>query len=96
MSTDYLTLIPLLFRYSPKTGRLHWKRHLHRGAKVHLIRCPSGVYRVEVGHERLQAHDVTWFVVHGTWPTSPVRHLNGNRWDNSIANLALTAPPCSR
>ena len=96
MSTDYLTLIRHSFRYSPKTGRLHWKAHLHGGRKVNLLRCPSGVYRVQVGHERFQAHDVTWFVVHGTWPTAPLRHLNGNRWDNSIANLALTARPCYR
>lgn len=93
MSTDYLTLIRHSFRYSPKTGRLHWKAHLHGGRKVNLLRCPSGVYRVQVGHEQLQAHDVTWFVVHGTWPASSVRHLNGNRLDNCIGNLALIEHP---
>ena len=93
MSTDYLTLISYSFRYSSKTGKLHWKPHLHRGRKVHLRKCPTGIYQIRVGHAYLGAHDVTWFVVHGTWPTSPLRHLNGNRWDNRIENLALSVQP---
>ena len=94
MSENYLTLIRHCLRYSPKTGRLHWQRHMHRGGKVYLLRCPSGVYRIQLGHERFLAHDVTWFLVRGTWPTAPIWHRNGNRWDNRIENLALaTAAP---
>ena len=88
MSTDYLTLIEHSFRYSPKTGRVHWQPHLHRGAKVHLRRCPTGIYQIRIGHAYLPAESVTWFLVHGTWPKAPVRHLNGNRWDNRSENLA--------
>jgi hypothetical protein len=53
-----------------------------------LRKCPTGIYQIRVGHDYLGAHDVAWFVVHGTWPTAPLRHLNGNRWDNRIENLA--------
>ncbi len=91
MSDDYLTLISHSFRYSPRTGKLHWKPHLRRGGRVHLRKCPTGIYQVRVGHAYLAAHDVTWAVVHGSWPMSPVRHLNGNRWDNRIENLALSS-----
>lgn len=93
MSAEHLTLIRHCLRYSPKTGRLHWQRHMHGGSKVHLRRCPTGVYQIRMGHAYYLAHDVTWFLVHGTWPTSPLRHRNGNRWDNRIENLALTAAP---
>jgi hypothetical protein len=58
-----------------------------------LRKCPTGIYQIRVGHDYLNAHDVTWFVVHGTWPTSPLRHLNGNRWDNRLENLSTSPNP---
>lgn len=88
MSTDYLTLIEHSFRYSPKTGRVHWKMPLHGGRRVHLRRCPTGIYQIQAGYDYLPAQNVVWFLVHGMWPTAPVRHLNGNRLDNRRENLA--------
>jgi hypothetical protein len=91
MSTDYLILIPHLYRYSERSGRIHWQRHLNGGAKAYLRKCPTQNYLLKVGPDYCLAQNVVWFLVHGEWPSRPIRHRNGQWWDNRIENLELVA-----
>jgi len=96
MSDDHLTLIPYLFRYSRRSGRVHWQKHTSRGAPVHQSRQPNNLYLIRVGNQHYPVQDIVWLLVHGSWPESPLRHLNGRWWDNRIENLALSGPPADR
>jgi len=88
MSDDHSTLIKALYRYSFRTGTIRYRRGIHGGKKAHLHRCPTNAYLLRVGHDYYKAQDVVWLLVHGSWPTSRLKQLNGRWWDHSIANLA--------
>ena len=90
MNTDYLILIKNLYRYNARTGQIYWQPHISQGRRAYLRRCPTNVYQLRVGYDYLRAQDVVWFLVHGTWPESPVKHRNGCWWDNRIENLILS------
>lgn len=78
-----------LLAYYPEQGVFIWKRS-RRGAKAGSIagcECPDGVVRVMVKGHRCLGHELAWAMHHGEWPRHVLRHRNGNRLDNRIANL---------
>ena len=95
MSTDHLTLIPRFLRYDPDTGYIHWRKS-RSSAKVGEV---AGTYRphypirIGIGGRYFNGEDVALYLLDGEWPTSPLRHLNGNRWDNRLENLSTSPNP---
>lgn len=78
-----------LCHYNPKTGvftsrfkRYRWPTGREMGFMHH-----SGYRYVLVDSERLYAHRLAWFYVHGEWPPHDLDHRNRNRDDNRIKNL---------
>ena len=41
---------------------------------------------------RYLSHHFVWFKTHGTWPSKPVFHVDGNRTNNRLVNLSLDKP----
>jgi hypothetical protein len=48
---------------------------------------PYLIVTIELNGMRLRAHRVAWAMVHGTWPSGEIDHINGNPLDNRIENL---------
>lgn len=85
--------------YDPETGRLTWRvREMpkRRGSATWNVRYAGkeaftfvtrkGYRYGTVLNQRLMAHRVIWFMVHGRWPNQ-VDHINGDRQDNRLCNL---------
>lgn len=45
--------------------------------------------RIKIGGQKYEilAHRLAWFMHHGYWPQEEIDHINGDREDNTIANL---------
>lgn len=96
-------LLRKLLRYEPETGKLFWlPRPIEMFAtvgagKIWNSRYPgkeaftadngTGYRHGEVNGKTLRSHRVIWAIVHGTWPTGDIDHINGVKTDNRIANL---------
>lgn len=97
------TVLRLLLRYEPETGRLFWRRRSivwfedaphcgtwntrFAGRECFISTSAYGYKRGAVLLSQLQAHRVIWALVHGEWPAADVDHINGNRTDNRLGNL---------
>ena len=90
MSDEHLTLISQFLRYDPDTGYIYWRKS-RSTAKVGTV---AGAYRphcpvrIGIGGRYFDGQDIALYLTDGEWPVAPIRHLNGNRWDNRIENLA--------
>lgn len=96
MSDDHLTLISQFLRYDPGTGHIYWRKALGSRTKAGEL---AGAYRphcpvrIGIGGRYFNGEDIALYLLDGEWPVAPVRHLNGNRWDNRIENLELSSNP---
>lgn len=46
-----------------------------------------GYRQIKINKKLYLAHRLAWLYVHGSWPSKPLDHINGNRSDNRIENL---------
>jgi hypothetical protein len=83
-----------LLRYEPETGHLYWKprpktpgNNRADPSKPAGSLGANGYVMLNVGGKLHRAHRVIWLMVHGTWPTDTIDHVNRNRADNRLANL---------
>lgn len=78
-------------RYDRDSGVFYWKK---RPSNCRYIgdqaghRKRNGCCEIELCGEVYQAHRLVWLFEYGEWPKYYVRHINGDRSDNRIANLS--------
>ena len=71
------------YDYDPDTGRItRCKTGNVIGAKT-----KAGYIIVQYKKKTWYAHRVAWLLHTGAWPSDQIDHINGNRSDNSFANL---------
>lgn len=79
--------------YAPDTGEFKWREvPLRSPVKVGDIaggNSAEGYTYLTVDFQKIPAQRGAWFYHHGVWPTEQVAHRDGNRKNNSIANLYL-------
>ena len=64
-----------------------WKHALRYTGKVAGYVDTKGYHCVGIDHVTYKVHRIVWALHYGEWPTQPIDHRNGNKGDNSIANL---------
>jgi hypothetical protein len=79
-----------LLSYDPETGvftrRVDHGKLFKAGDVAGGLR--GGKYcTVGVDYHRYQMHHVVWLYVYGVWPTEEMDHINGDPFDNRLANL---------
>ena len=80
--------------YNPCTGLFTYRLCGKKGFPKHLgdtvgTISANGYRRINIlGHLHM-AHRLAWLHVNGVWPTGFVDHKDGNRTNNSIANLRI-------
>ena len=80
------------FHYDQSAGKFYLTatdntgRQFITGTEAGLL-TPVGV-RLTFERQYIAAHHLAWFLVHGSWPTHKVTHVNGDKTDNRPANLA--------
>lgn len=78
-----------LLTYDPITGEFHWKKRGHGiedGSRAGYVN-KRGYVEIMLGKVHYRAHRLAWLVVHGSWPSQMIDHINGVRDDNRIDNL---------
>jgi len=76
--------------YNPETGALKWRIALSRRTSVGSeagVKGTNGRRYVQVLGEKLLAHRLIWFYVHGVWPTANISPKNGDYDDLRLENL---------
>jgi hypothetical protein len=95
-------LVKQIVRYEPEAGDFFWlERPLEMcrserqqywwntemaDRKVVGVK-KNGFLRISLLAKKFYAHHVAWAMVHGTWPTRKIIHINENILDNRISNL---------
>ncbi len=78
------------FSYEPTTGIVRWACDLSprrtAGQAVSLKKQGSYITVILFGYG-YKAHRIAWMLTYGQWPNHEIDHINGERWDNRIANL---------
>jgi hypothetical protein len=87
LSSDRLRQV---LTYNPVTGIFRHRRAGRSGVTAESV--AGGTRRdryisLLIDGNRLYAHRLAWFWIHGQWPANGIDHIDGNPSNNAIANL---------
>lgn len=75
--------------YDPHTGEL--RRRVRSGKAAAGALCNTvnwkGYIEFPVNNVLVRAHRLAFFIVNGRWPIDQIDHIDGNKQNNSLANL---------
>lgn len=82
-----------LLEYNNEAGSFTWAKpnspRMVIGSSAGSLHVRTGYRRLMVDGHKYQEHVLVWLAETGSFPSSYLDHINGNRADNRIANLRL-------
>ena len=91
LTTETLALFRESFDYNPETGALRWKKDPATNVQKGYLagrRHQNGHLEVGLGKTTYMVHHVVWALVYGEFPERTLVHVNRDKTDNRLANLA--------
>lgn len=86
-----IELAQRIFDYNAELGEIYWKTvgrpGVRVGSRVGCVRS-CGHRRFEIEGEMFPEAAIIYLLEHGRWPDKGVFHVNKDKLDNRIANLA--------
>lgn len=81
-----------LLDYDPEFGDLFWKKGRGGMAAGDLAGyiAEDGYYKVSINNKPYLSHKIAWFHYYGEYPKHAIAHIDGDKLNNSIANLRFT------
>lgn len=80
-----------LITYDFRTGVFTWKvprkRNQVKAGSVAGSKMLTGYICIGIDGIRVYAHRLAWLMTFGEWPTMSLDHIDGDKTNNSIANL---------
>lgn len=75
--------------YNPESGIFTWKISSGRVKSGCVVSGLDyyGYLRISINKTRYRAHRLAWLYIHGKFPINLVDHIDGNKANNSLANL---------
>lgn len=83
-------LLRAAFAYDPKTGIFIYRIRAARRARIGDVAGSinsEGYRHIRFEGRAHKAHRLAWLYMTGEWPAKDIDHINGDRADNSWANL---------
>lgn len=91
-------LVRSRLNYDPQTGAMTWKTHTK--GHQHRVGKPAGrtgldkksgklMCAIKINHTAYQTHRLAWLHYYGTHAEDTIDHIDGDRTNNSIANLRV-------
>lgn len=74
--------------YNPETGGFVWLIG-RRAGLIAGCKTKDGYCYIRIDRKNYYAHRLAWLAHFGEWPSMQIDHKDGNRCNNSIANLRL-------
>jgi hypothetical protein len=87
ITIDYLKEVLI---YDADTGLFTWIKRSSRAdliGKVAGSRHSSGYISISIYNKKRLAHRLAWLYMTGKWPINHIDHIDGNRFNNTFANL---------
>lgn len=77
--------------YEPNTGIFTWSAQVSRnvkpGTQIDPMRNHGHYVQAQIDGTLYYTHRLAWLYTHGAWPLGMIDHIDGNKTNNSIANL---------
>jgi len=75
--------------YDPDTGIFRWKIRMGQRGQVGSIAGSNGnrYLHIQIHGVKYKNHRLAWLITYGRWPNQHIDHINGDSYDNRLANL---------
>lgn len=86
-----------LISYNRRTGEFTWKKRGEpsfdarfageKAGTTHISGRGRKSVAIKIGGKKYYAHILAWALVHGSWPTHEVDHIDHDTFNNRLSNL---------